>query len=67
MQGDGGMVQIQLNQQDAEILEDVLESYLSDLSVEIANTDLQAFREGLKTKKDVLNKVLGELKESATH
>jgi hypothetical protein len=61
------MVQIQLNQQDAEILEDVLESYLSDLSVEIANTDLQAFREGLKTKKDVLNKVLGELKESATH
>jgi hypothetical protein len=42
------------------ILAMVLESYLSDLRMEIADTDSMDFRESLKKKKDVLKKVLLE-------
>lgn len=61
------MTHLDLNHQDTEVLEDVLESYLSDLRMEIADTDLQEYREGLKVKKDVLVKILEELKESTAH
>lgn len=61
------MTHLDLNHQDTEVLEDVLESYLSDLRMEIADTDLQEYREGLKVKKDVLVKILDELKESTAH
>ena len=61
------MIQLDLNQQDTEVLADVLESYLSDLRMEIADTDLQEYREGLKSRKEVLIKVLDELKESTAH
>lgn len=61
------MTHLELNQQDVEVLEDVLESYLSDLRMEIADTDLKDFREGLKTKKEVLVKILDELKEPTAH
>ena len=61
------MTHLDLNHQDTEVLEDVMESYLSDLRMEIADTDLQEYREGLKAKKDVLVKILDELKESTAH
>jgi len=52
------MVQIELDPKEAEILKTVLESYLSDLRMEIADTDSQAFREELKAQKAVLRKVV---------
>ncbi len=61
------MIQLDLNQQDIEVLVDTLEGYLSNLRMEISATDLQDYREGLKSRKEVLIKVLGELKETTAH
>ncbi len=61
------MIQLDLNQQDTEVLADVLENYLSDLRMEISATDLHDYREGLKSRKEVLVRVLDELKESKAH
>ena len=55
------MVQIDLNPTEAEVLRMVLESYLSDLRMEIAGTDSMDFREGLKARKLVLRKVLAQI------
>jgi hypothetical protein len=52
------MVHIELEPTDAQILKMVLESYLSDLRMEIADTDSMEFREKLKARKMVLRKVL---------
>jgi hypothetical protein len=65
--GDSRMIQLDLNQQDIEVLVDALEGYLSDLRMEISATDLQDYREGLKSRKEVLIKVLDELKETTAH
>lgn len=40
---------------------EVLESYLSDLRYEIANTDSMTFRDGLKEKKAVLMEIVAML------
>ena len=61
------MIQLDLNQQDIEVLVDTLEGYLSNLRMEISATDLHDYREGLKSRKDVLVKVLDELKEKTAH
>ena len=61
------MAQIEIDNEEIMMLEDILQSYLSDLRMEIADTDLQEYREGLKVKKDVLVKILDELKESTRH
>ncbi|MFK5947783.1 MAG: hypothetical protein QM500_03300 [Methylococcales bacterium] len=46
-----------------EILKETLSSYLSDLRMEIVDTDNSEFREKLKKKKKVLNETLAMLKE----
>ena len=43
---------------------ETLESYLSDLSYEIADTDQFDFREQLKAKRAVLNKILNAVKQA---
>ena len=55
------MIHLDLDEKERKILADTLQSYLSDMSVEIADTDRLEFREGLKTKRDILNKVLNVL------
>ncbi|MDH5324863.1 MAG: hypothetical protein OEZ68_17380 [Gammaproteobacteria bacterium] len=60
-------MELDLNKQDTEVLQDVLTSYLSDLRMEIADTDRQEFRDGLKSKKAVLIKILEELKKNSAH
>jgi hypothetical protein len=52
------MLHLDLNPQELGILQHVLESYLSDLRMEIADTDRQAFRERLKERKAALMRVL---------
>ncbi len=55
------MVQIELTSREAEMLRFVLDSYLSDLRMEIANTDSMDFREGLKEREVFLKKMLRQL------
>ncbi len=55
------MIQLDLNPQEKEYLIEALESYLSDLRYEIADTDSMDFREQLKAKKNALEKVLAAL------
>lgn len=59
------MLQIDLSREELRILEDVLESYLSDLRMEIADTDRKDFRDGLKERKRVLNAVLDVVRREA--
>lgn len=55
------MVSINITEDEAKVLHTVIDSYLSDLRMEIADTDRKDFREMLKHRKQVLIKVLGEL------
>ena len=48
------MVHLELTADEAKVLREVLEHHLSELRMEIADTDSKDFREGLKTTKDVL-------------
>ena len=57
------MVQIELTQEKAQMLGDILDSYLSDLRMEIADTDKMEFRENLKKKEVFLKELLRHLKE----
>lgn len=52
------MIELNLTPDEVETLRQVLDSYLSDLRMEIADTDRQDFREMLKERKGVLMKVL---------
>ncbi len=52
------MITLDLTGEEREILVFVLKSYLSDLRMEIADTDRMAFRDMLKERKAVLLKVL---------
>lgn len=58
------MINLDITNDEKSILIDVLESYLSDLRMEIADTDKMDFREELKDKKEVLNKVLAQLQKA---
>ncbi len=53
-----GVIRLDLTREEREILVDVLDTFLSDLRMEIANTDRQDFRDILKKRKAVLLKVL---------
>jgi hypothetical protein len=44
-------------------LRKALESYISDLRMEIADTEQEDFKEGLKKEKEVLNGILEALKQ----
>lgn len=62
------MVHLELTPTHAEVLRMVLEDYLSELRMEIAGTDLQAYREKLKSRKAVLRGIVGQISErSAGH
>ncbi|UCH65410.1 MAG: hypothetical protein JSW63_12530 [Ignavibacterium sp.] len=52
-----------INSEDAKILADVLESNISELSAEISDTDRLDFRENLKSKRMVLQRILAEIKK----
>jgi hypothetical protein len=55
------MVQIMLTDTDAATLKKALETYLSDLRMEVADTDAQDFREGLKQEESVITRLVGQL------
>jgi hypothetical protein len=55
------MFQLELNLEEQEILTDILAVCLSDLRMEIADTDSQDYRGILKERKAVLIKILAAL------
>ena len=56
------MTNFEVRKEEVGVLREALESYLSELRFEIADTDKRAFRENLKTKEDVLRTVVDRLK-----
>ncbi|MEZ4599861.1 MAG: hypothetical protein R2940_08735 [Syntrophotaleaceae bacterium] len=52
------MYQLELNPMEKEILVSILEVELSDLRMEISNTDSQDYRDVLKERKQVIIKTL---------
>jgi hypothetical protein len=55
------MIQLNLTQEDVSILKKVLEDYLSDLRMEVADTDMQDFRNSLKKEEEAIKEILGAL------
>ncbi len=55
------MSDVNLNEEELIVLRDVLESYLSDLRMEIADTDNYDFRQELKHKEDRLKAILEKI------
>lgn len=55
------MAQLSLTAEEAEVLGGALETYLSDLRMEIAGTDAFEMREALKGQEAVLTRILQEL------
>ena len=55
---------VELNQSQASVLAEVLESYLGDLSTEIAHTDSYEFRQGLKERREILASILQSLQRA---
>ncbi len=58
------MIQLQLTAEERQVLVEVLESYVSDVRMEIADTDSAGYKVGLKGKKDILNKILNTLRKA---
>jgi hypothetical protein len=58
------MMQLTLTAAETVMLTEILESYRSDLRMEIADTDLMDFREQLKQREVFLDKVLSQLQEA---
>lgn len=56
------MIQVDLDDREGQIFLEVLETALSDLRMEIANTDSMDYREMLKGRKEVIKKVIGALR-----
>lgn len=57
---------IDITSEEAGMLREVLESYLSDLRMEISNTENMSFREELKKREELLKKLIKHLKEEGT-
>ncbi len=54
-------IEINLSEEDLKNVTRVLERYISDLSMEIADTDSMDFRDDLKSERTSLQKVLNQL------
>lgn len=58
------MIRIELTMDEARVLHETLGRYVSDLGMEIADTDRMDFREGLKAERDALRRVMERLAHS---
>ena len=55
------MVRLELERDQAEMLREMLESYLGDLRMEISQTDQMDFREDLKKREALLKDLIARL------
>lgn len=58
------MISLDLDQEERELLKNLLENLLSDIRMEVADTDRMDFREKLKEQKRVLNKTIEALENT---
>lgn len=58
-------IELNLSEDEQNIIENILENNISDLSMEITNTDKMDYREKLKFKRHVLQKLLKLLREQS--
>jgi hypothetical protein len=58
--------ELKLDKEDAEILQQVLEAYLSELRFEISNTDSFDYRSGLHQQEDRIKRMLATLNGPGT-
>lgn len=56
------MISLDLNSDEQQILVEVLENYISDLTMEISDTDRLEFREMLKSRRRAVVKVINTLR-----
>ena len=56
-------MQFDLTPEELEMLHEILTSYLSDLRMEIADTDSMSFREEMKKREVLLNRLLKDLEK----
>ena len=59
------MIHLTLTLDERDLLVETLESYISNLRYEIANTDSMDFRENLKAKEVMLKTVVSSLKHAS--
>jgi len=55
------MRRIELDEREAEVLGEILRDYISDVRMEIADTDSQEFRDDLKQRETIAKDLLGRL------
>ena len=55
------MANLQLSAEEQAVLRDALESSVSELGTEISNTDSKEYRDALKQRREILQKVIGAL------
>lgn len=55
------MIHLDLNPREAHTLRKALETYLAELHSEIAHTDSPSYRDGLRERKEVLERVTQQL------
>lgn len=55
------VIQISLTEEEGAVLREALRQYVSDLRMEIADTDAMGMRDDLKREEAVLNMVIGKL------
>lgn len=55
------MITIDLTFGEAEVLAEILESFLGDLRLEIADTEKKAFRDRMKEEEQLINELLRKL------
>ena len=58
------MKEITLTDEESTLLVQILEDYISDIRMEIADTDKSSFKEKLKTQKLSVIKILNQFKEN---
>jgi acetolactate synthase small subunit len=59
------MVRVELTTEEAKELHEILDNYLSDLRMEIVDTESHDFRAMLKKRKDFIERLLQQLKPEA--
>lgn len=59
------MIHLDIDSEETEDLKEFLQNCLDSLKVEVAHTDHHAFRDMLKQKERVLERVLGKLQQGA--
>ena len=55
------MIQMELSSEEAQVLRDVLNAVISNLGMEIADTDQKDYRDVIKERKQMLLKMVGSL------